>query len=158
MVEGIKERRGFIVILGELGSGKSTLIQHVLNTIDKKVKAVAVFHPPSSVQELMEDILRELGVPPISKDKVSLVGQLNDFLQRLTPEETLAVILDEAQDLRPEVMEELCLLPTLGMLSAQKLQILFVGQSGAQSKTGFRQSERTQAEGRGRKPDPAFKR
>ena len=94
MVEGIKERRGFIVILGELGSGKSTLIQHLLNTIDKKVKAVAVFHTPSSVQELMEDILRELGVPPISKDKVSLVGQLNDFLQRLTPEETLGVILD----------------------------------------------------------------
>ena len=134
MVEGIKERRGFIAILGELGSGKSTLIQHLLNTIDKKVKAVAVFHPPSSVQELMEDTLRELGVPPISKDKVSLVGQLNDFLHRLTPEETLAVILDEAQDLRREVMEELCLLPTLGMLSAQKLQILFVGQSELKAK------------------------
>lgn len=134
MVEGIKERRGVIVILGELGSGKTTLIQHLLNTIDKKVKAVVVFHPYGSVEELLEDTLRELGVRLIARDKVSLVQQLNDSLQSLTPEETLAIIIDEAQDLSPEVMEELCLLPTPEMLSAEKLQILFVGQTGGKAK------------------------
>ncbi|MGA2956363.1 MAG: AAA family ATPase, partial [Thermodesulfobacteriota bacterium] len=134
MVEGIKERRGVIVILGELGSGKTTLIQHLLNTIDRKVKAVVVFHPYGSVEELLEDTLRELGVRSIARDKVSLVQQLNDSLQSLTPEETLAIIIDEAQDLSPAVMEELCLLPTPEMLSAKKLQILFVGQTGGRAK------------------------
>ena len=134
MVEGIKERRGVIVILGELGSGKTTLIQHLLNTIDKNVKAVVVFHPYGSVEELLEDTLRELGVPSIARDRASQVQQLNDSLQSLAPEETLAIIIDEAQDLSPEVMEELCLLPTPEMLSAKKLQILFVGQTGGRAK------------------------
>ncbi len=134
MVEGIRERRGFMVILGELGTGKTTLIQHLLKTIDKKVKAVAIFHPPSSIEELLEDTLRELGVPSPPPNRVSLVRQLNDCLHSLTTDETLAIIIDEAQDLSPEVLEELGLLPAPEMVSAKKLQILFVGQPELKAK------------------------
>jgi len=128
MTRGILDRNGFILILGELGSGKTTLIQHLLNTIDRKVKAVAIFRHQHTYEELLEDVLRELKVPSAPQNKVSLVRQLNDYLHSLTPDQTLAILIDDAQDLSPEVMEELRLLPTPETLSAKKLQIVLVGQ------------------------------
>jgi general secretion pathway protein A len=128
MIQGILDRNGFILILGELGSGKTTLIQHLLNTIDRKVKAVAIFRPQRTYEELLEDVLRELKVPSAPQNKVSLVRQLNDYLHSLTPDQTLVILIDDAQDLSPEIMEELRLLPTPETLSAKKLQIVLVGQ------------------------------
>jgi general secretion pathway protein A len=128
MTRGILDRNGFILILGELGSGKTTLIQHLLNTIDRKVKAVAIFRHQHTYEELLEDVLRELKVPSVPQNKVSLVRQLNDYLHSLTPDQTLAILIDDAQDLSPEIMEELRLLPTPETLSAKKLQIVLVGQ------------------------------
>jgi len=128
MVRGILERRRFILILGELGSGKTTLVQHLLNTIDRKVKAVAIFRPQHAFEELVEDVLQELKVPSAPQNKVSLVRQLNDYLHSLTPDQTLAILIDEAHELSPEIMEELRLLPTPETLSAKKLQILLIGQ------------------------------
>jgi general secretion pathway protein A len=128
MVRVIQERKRFALILGELGSGKTTLIQHFMNTVEPKTLVMAIFHPPGTIEELLEDILRKLGVPPASPDKDSLVGQLNDYLQRLSPEETLALVIDEAQEMSPEVMENLRLLPTPENISSRKLQVLLVGQ------------------------------
>lgn len=128
MIQGILDRSGFILILGELGSGKTTLIQHLLNTIDRKVRAVAIFRPQNTYEELLEDVLRELQVPSAPQNKVSLVRQLNDYLHSLTPDQTLAILIDDAQDLSPEIMEELRLLPTPETLSTKKLQIVLVGQ------------------------------
>src|SRR4030042_1323634 len=106
MMGGILDRKGFILVLGELGSGKTTLVQHLLNTIDRKVKAVAVFRPQNTFEELLEDVLRELKVPSAPQNKVSLVRQLNDYLHSLTPDQTLAILIDDAQELSPEIMEE----------------------------------------------------
>jgi general secretion pathway protein A len=128
MVRAIQERKGFALILGELGSGKTTLIQHLLSTIDPKTLVTAIFHPPGTIEELLEDILQKLGVPPAPQDKDSLVRQLNDYLYRLSPEEMLALVIDEAQELSPEVIEDLRLLPTPENISSRKLQVLLVGQ------------------------------
>jgi general secretion pathway protein A len=128
MMGGILDRKGFILILGELGSGKTTLVQHLLNTIDRKVKAVAVFRPQNTFEELLQDVLQELKVPSAPQNKVSLVRQLNDYLHSLTPDQTLAILIDDAQELSPEIMEELRLLPTPETLSAKKLQVVLVGQ------------------------------
>jgi general secretion pathway protein A len=128
MTRGILDRGRFILILGELGSGKTTLIQHLLDTVDRNVKAVAVFRPPRTFEELLEDVLQELRVPSAPQNKVSLVRQLNDYLHSLTPDQTLAIFIDEAQELSPEIMEELFLLPTPETLSARKLQIVLAGQ------------------------------
>ncbi|HEX7372769.1 MAG TPA: AAA family ATPase, partial [Thermodesulfobacteriota bacterium] len=128
MIRGILDRKRFILVLGELGSGKTTLVQHLLNTIDRKVKAVAVFRPQNTFEELLEDVLQELKVPSAPQNKVSLVRQLNDYLHSLTPDQTLAILIDDAQELSPEIMEELRLLPTPETLSAKKLQVVLVGQ------------------------------
>jgi len=128
MIRGLLDRKGFILVLGELGSGKTTLVQHLLNTIDRKVKAVAVFRPQNTLEELLEDVLRELKVPSAPQNKVSLVRQLNDYLHSLTPDQTLAILIDDAQELSPEIMEELRLLPTPETLNAKKLQVVLVGQ------------------------------
>jgi general secretion pathway protein A len=128
MIRGILDRKRFILVLGELGSGKTTLVQHLLNTIDRKVKAVAVFRPQHTFEELLEDVLQELKVPSAPQNKVSLVRQLNDYLHSLTPDQTLAILIDDAQELSPEIMEELRLLPTPETLSAKKLQIVLLGQ------------------------------
>jgi general secretion pathway protein A len=134
LIRGIQERAGFILVLGDLGSGKTTLIQHLLNILDKKVKAVAIFHPHDTLEELLEDTLRELGVPAVPHNKVSLVRQLNDYLHSLAPDETLALLIDEAQELSPEVMEELRLLPTPETLREGKLQIILAGQPELKAK------------------------
>ena len=89
MVEGINERRGAIAMLGELGFGKTILIQQLLKTIDKKIKVVTILHPQNSVEAILEDTLRRLGIPSISPNKVSMVRQLNDCLQSLTSDGTL---------------------------------------------------------------------
>jgi len=128
MILGILDRRRLTMVLGDLGSGKTTLIQHLLDMIDPKVKAVAVFRPQNTFEELLEDVLRELKVPSAPQNKVSLVRQLNDYLHSLTPDQTLAILIDDAQDLSPEIMEELRLLPTPETLTAKKLQIVLVGQ------------------------------
>lgn len=128
MIRGILDRKRFILVLGDLGSGKTTLVQHLLNTIDRKVKAVAVFRPQHTFEELLEDVLQELKVPSAPHNKVSLVRQLNDYLHSLTPDQTLAILIDDAQELSPEIMEELRLLPTPETLSAKKLQIVLLGQ------------------------------
>ncbi len=128
ITQGIREKEGLILVLGELGSGKTTLIQYLLNTIDKKIKAAAIFHPHETFEDLLEDILRELGVPAVPHNKVSLVRQLNDYLHSLAPDETLALLIDDAQELNPEVMEDLRFLPTPETLRDGKLQIILAGQ------------------------------
>ena len=128
MARAIHERKGFALILGELGSGKTTLIHHFLNTIDPKTLVAAIFHPPGTIEELVEEILQNLGMPPGPKDKDSLVRELNDYLRRLSPDEALALIIDEAHELSPEIIEDLRLLPTPENISSRKLHVLLVGQ------------------------------
>ena len=142
LIRGIQERAGFILVLGDLGSGKTTLIQHLLNIIDEKVKAVAIFHPHDTLEELLEDALRGLGVPAVPPTKISLVRRLNEFLYSLAPDETLALLIDEAQELSPEVMEELRLLPTPEKLRDGRFQIILAGQPELKAKldsTGLRE-------------------
>ncbi len=128
MVRAIRERKGFALILGDLGSGKTTLIQHFLDTADPKTLIKAIFHPPGTIEDLVEEVLRNLGVPAAAHDKDYLIGQLNDFLHRLSPEETLVLVIDEAQEMSSKVIEDLRLLPTPENISSRKLQVLLVGQ------------------------------
>ncbi|NWF57214.1 MAG: AAA family ATPase [Syntrophaceae bacterium] len=128
MVRAIQERKGWALVLGELGSGKTTLVQHLANTLEPKTLVTAIFHPPGTMEDLLEEILRKLGVPSAAHDKESLVLQLNEYLQRLTPEETLALVIDDAQEMSPELMKEFIRLASPENSAARKLQVILVGQ------------------------------
>ena len=129
MIYGIKERKGFVSITGEVGTGKTTLIHHLLNNLDEKVKAVFLYQTNVTFEELLKEILLEFELPLGDQRRSSLIRVLNGYLiQRLSRDEVLAIIIDEAQNLSKEVMEELRLLSNLETPRSKLLQIVFVGQ------------------------------
>jgi len=129
MIYGINERRGFISITGEVGTGKTTLIYTLLKNLNEKVKPVFIYHTTTTFEQLLRTILLELDVPIGDEDKTSLLHKLNEYLiQRISQEETLAIIIDEAQNLPNETMEEFRMLSNMETCKAKLLQMLLVGQ------------------------------
>jgi len=129
MIKGINNRWGFICITGEVGTGKTTLVHSLLNRLDEKVKTVFIFHTLITFKELLRNILLELDLEVMEKSKEALLNHLVEYLlHRLGKDETLAVIIDEAQNLSKEVMGELGKLSELEPQTAVRLQIVFVGQ------------------------------
>src|SRR4030043_525491 len=126
MMDGIRNRRGYISVTGEVGTGKTTLIRYLLGKLEaeEKVKTVLIFHPTITFKELLKNILLELDLEVLNSGKRALLHQLNEYLTQMIPkDETLVVIIDEAQGLSREVMGEFGMLPKLATL-----QIVFVGQ------------------------------
>ncbi|MEN6432626.1 MAG: AAA family ATPase [Smithella sp.] len=128
VMKGIESRQGFISITGEVGTGKTTLIYHILMSLDDKVKTAFVFHTLITFEELLEIILRERYLEVIEKDKKSLLHKLVEYLLHIGNDEMVAVIIDEAQHLPIETLQELGELSDLGSLASWRLQIVFVGQ------------------------------
>jgi type II secretory pathway predicted ATPase ExeA len=128
MIKGIESRQGFISITGEVGTGKTTLIQSLLTSLDDKVKTAFIFHPSITFEELLEIILRELYLEVTGKDKETLLNQLVEYLLHIGNDEIVAVIIDEAQHLSIETLQELGKLSDLWFLTSWRLQIIFVGQ------------------------------
>ncbi|NWG03647.1 MAG: AAA family ATPase [Syntrophaceae bacterium] len=126
ITEGIKNRKGFISITGEVGTGKTTLIRYLLGKLETetKIKTVLIFHPTVTFKELLKTILLELDLEVAEVGKKAILEQLCVYLNQMTARnETLIILIDEAQGLSKEVMEELGMLPKI-----ETLQIVFVGQ------------------------------
>jgi type II secretory pathway predicted ATPase ExeA len=128
MTTGIKTRQGFISITGEVGTGKTTLIHSLSSSLAKRVKTAFIFHTLITFEELLGSILRELSLEVTGKDKRTLLHQLVEYLLHIGNDETVAVIIDEAQHLSTETLQELGELPHLIPLASERLQIVFVGQ------------------------------
>jgi type II secretory pathway predicted ATPase ExeA len=129
MLYGINERKGFIAITGEVGVGKTTLIYTLLNNLNEKVKTAFVYHTSATFDQLLSYILIDLNVTVDSQDKIALLGKLNEYLtHNISQDETLAIIIDEAQNLPNKVLEEFRLLSNLETSKQKLLQILLVGQ------------------------------
>ena len=126
MIHGIRNRKGFISLTGEVGTGKTTLIYSLLKHLDEKVKTVLIFHTTITFIDLLKTILRELNLFPIKENRMDLLHQLIQSLVVMGNRgETLVIIIDEAQDLPEQVMEEL---QTFSDLESKGIQIVFVGQ------------------------------
>jgi type II secretory pathway predicted ATPase ExeA len=128
MMKGIESRQGFISITGEVGTGKTTLIYSLLMSLDDKVKTAFIFHTLITFEDFLETILRELYIEVTGKDKKTLLHQLVEYLLHIGNDEMVAVIIDEAQHLAIETLQELGKLTDLGSLASWRLQIIFVGQ------------------------------
>src|SRR5438067_8224323 len=127
---GIRKQKGFVVVTGEVGTGKSLLIRCLIQTLQQSNVAFAyVFNTTLNPREFLEYVLTDLGLKHSSTSKTDLLMTLNQFLvERHRKGLTTALIVDEAQNLRPDVLEEIRLLTNLETERQKLFQIVLVGQ------------------------------
>ena len=127
---GVGRRKGFIVITGEVGTGKTLLVRCLLAELRKGNIAFGyVFNPLLSTVEFFQYIMADLGLPYAGRSKTEILLDLNRFLiQRHARGLITALVVDEAQDLRPELLEEIRLLTDLETSQQKLLQIVLLGQ------------------------------
>ncbi|WP_051822530.1 XrtA/PEP-CTERM system-associated ATPase [Desulfonatronum thiodismutans] len=126
---GIKSRSGFILITGEIGSGKTTIIRDLIKKKIPKVVLSKVFNTKVSSEQLISMINDDFGLPVQGKDKIQLLRELNEFLiDQFAKDMQPVLIIDEAQNLSAELLEEVRMLSNLETEQAKLLQIILVGQ------------------------------
>jgi len=126
---GIKEKAGFILLTGEVGSGKTTLISDLIKRVDPTVTLARVFNTKVNSDQLLAMINDDFGLEVRGKDKIILLKELNDFLieQHIRGHNTV-LIIDEAQNLKTDLLEEIRMLSNLETDTAKLMQIVLVGQ------------------------------
>lgn len=129
MLYGIRERKGFLEITGEIGTGKTTLCRAVLNSLDRHTKSAFIFNSDLSEFQLLKAIASDLGVNVENMSKWDIINSLNKFLlQQLEISNNVTIIIDEAQNLKPAVLEQIRMLSNLETDEEKLLQIVLVGQ------------------------------
>lgn len=126
---GIRERVGFILLTGEVGAGKTTIIRDMLKKHHERVIISKVFNTRVNSEQLIALINDDFGIPVAERDKTSMLRDLNDFLvEQFAIGNFPVLIIDEAQNLTPKLLEEIRMLSNLETDSAKLLQIILVGQ------------------------------
>lgn len=126
---GIWERRGLMVMIGEVGTGKTTLVYSLLSNLDPDIETAYLSNTLLSFEEILASALRDFGVPCASRQRIELIEALNGFLRRCAlAGKTAVLVIDEAQNLSDEVFEGLRLLLNFETYKSKLLQIVLVGQ------------------------------
>jgi type II secretory pathway predicted ATPase ExeA len=133
---GIETRKGFILLTGEVGTGKTTLINKLLEWLHKeRVFTAFVFNPRLSVSEFFDFMMADFGIPCESRQKGQMLVKLNQWLlDRFQAGERAVLIVDEAQNLSPQMLEEIRLLTNLETSTEKLLQIVLAGQPELEQK------------------------
>ena len=127
---GVQERKGFIVLVGEVGCGKTTLCRRFLNEIDtERFDTALILNPRVTETQMLKAILTELGETKLARSQVDLVAQMNRvLLERIHRGRDIVLIIDEAQNLSFAVLEQIRLLSNLETDQQKLLQIVLMGQ------------------------------
>jgi len=127
---GIQSRCGFIEVTGEVGTGKTTVLRTLFNQLeDDSYRLAFIFNPSLSATGLLRSINREYGIDSEGSSNDSLLCALNDFLLRENAAgRTVVLVIDEAQNLEPAVLEQIRLLSNLETEADKLIQIVLVGQ------------------------------
>ena len=142
MVYAISERKGFVVITGEIGSGKTTVCRTLVNQLDSRTQIALITNTLMSGRDLITCILEDLEVEFTNGSKAKLLGQLNDYLiQQLKDNNNVVLIIDEAQNLTPSCLEEVRLLSNLETENEKLIQIIFLGQPELKKKLALTRLE-----------------
>ncbi len=125
---GVMNNAGFTVITGEIGSGKTTLVRHLLKSIPTNITTGLISNSPQGRQELLQWILMSLN-RPFDGDYPTLFKRLTDYLHgQYAGGRRTMLIIDEAQNLEPEALEHLRMISNINADSHQILQLILVGQ------------------------------
>jgi type II secretory pathway predicted ATPase ExeA/phage tail protein X len=126
---GISQRKGFITLIGEAGTGKTTLLKKLLDDLDANTRTVFVFNTNVTFDEILEYIFGEFDLPIHNGKRLYMLQRLNGFLlEELRHGRNVALLIDEAQDLEYSVLEDLRLLSNLETAKEKILQIVLSGQ------------------------------
>ena len=133
---GIQSRKGFVLLTGEVGTGKTTLINKLLEWLRLQQVATAfIFNSRMNVPQFLDYMMADFGIPCDSKSKSQILQRLyNWLLDRYRAGETAVLIVDEAQNLTDEVLEEIRMLTNLETFTEKLLQIVLVGQPELETK------------------------
>src|SRR6195256_842740 len=122
-------REGFVVITGEIGCGKTTLIQKLLSELNKNVVVAKIFQTQLDEVEFLQAVLVEFGLNPFNAKKVELLDMLNTFLiQHFVQGKQIVLIVDDAHNLSTKVLEEIRMLAGLETRKEKILHVILVGQ------------------------------
>src|SRR4029078_9990564 len=125
---GVMNNAGFTVITGEIGSGKTTLVRHLLKILNPNMTVGLISNSPQGREELLQWILLALG-QPFEGNYPKLFKQLHDFLYgQFAANRRTILIIDEAQNLEPEALEHLRMISNINAAKFQTLQLILVGQ------------------------------
>jgi general secretion pathway protein A len=127
---GIQTRKGFVLLTGEVGTGKTTLINKLLEWLRLQQVATAfIFNSKMSVPQFLDYMMTDFGIPVETDSKSQILMRLyNWLLDRYRAGETAVLIVDEAQNLSDEVLEEIRMMTNLETFTEKLLQIVLVGQ------------------------------
>jgi len=143
LLYGIEQGEGFIAITGEVGTGKTTLCRTLLRRLEPGTEVAFIFNPQLSGVELLQAICAELGLETAERSRRELGAELNRFLLRRRVEgRRVLLIVDEAQTLEPDGLEQIRLLSNLETDTEKLLQIILIGQpelDGILESPGLRQ-------------------
>jgi len=125
----IWNRDGFVVITGDVGTGKTTLIQDLLGELDENILVAKIFQTQLSEAEFLQAVLNEFGIKAFNAGKAELLDLLNNFLiDRFMESKQIVLIVDEAQNLSYRVLEEIRMLSGLETQKEKILHVILVGQ------------------------------
>ena len=126
---GTEQRKGFMVLTGQVGTGKTTLLNALRQRLDGRTAVSFIFTSTLPFDDMLEYVLADLGIAKRQESRAQRIIALNDFLiERERAGQNTVLIIDEAQNLSPETMEQIRLLSNFETPTTKLLQILLVGQ------------------------------
>jgi len=129
LMYAVEQRKGFALVSGEVGAGKSMLCRAALDRFDDRVDTALIVHTSLTPKQFMQSVCAEFGIDLTGKSKFELVRSIKDYLVDCQQtQRNVVLIVDEAQNLTREVLEEVRLLGNLETSSEKLIQILLVGQ------------------------------
>jgi len=142
LIYAISERKGFVVITGDIGSGKTTVCRALINQLNGKTQTALITNTHMSGKDLLMTILDDFEVEYKSGSKSKLHSQLNQYLiEQLRNDNNVVLIIDEAQNLTPSVLEEIRMLSNLETENEKLIQIIFLGQPELKKKLALSRLE-----------------
>ncbi len=134
LVYAVNSGKGFVMLTGEVGTGKTTLLHALLAQLDAKTNSAFIFNPRLDPLGFFRVLFEELGVGPACDSKAEYLLALNHYLiGKLAADERVLLIIDEAQNLSTEMLEEIRLLSNLETPTSKLIQIMLVGQPELQA-------------------------